>query len=177
MYVTVSWEDGADIIPRTNIYGTNDSLMWYANPVTFTTGGKEGNIIIKIEPWGSETGTYAVMYGMAPPLMTEGFQYIETFKGGETVFYNFYGNAETAYEISWEDSKDQEYDEDLPFDLDVKVSAWEGTVPTGSYFFRDIDDGYTLPQTVSPSSSGPILIRVESEKKAGFFGITYRSLP
>ena len=61
--VTVYWEnDNTVIVQRTNLYSNVNN--WYTTPQVFNTGGRSGNVIIKVEPWsaGYVGQTYGVLF-------------------------------------------------------------------------------------------------------------------
>ena len=69
-------------------------------------------------------------------------------------WFSFEGSAGTSYKIYWDDS----YQGSGTKTLDVKVSCYRADRSTG--YFTSVDTAYTTPQTVTPSTSETIYIKV-----------------
>jgi uncharacterized repeat protein (TIGR02543 family) len=131
----------------------------YTTPEIFTAESS-GNVIVRVEPYSSgSTGTYAVMYREVRSLGS-GTTETGTITIGGVKLYSFPIDANTMYEVTWEDSGDQAASSS--FNGDIKVTAYRGSIGSNILSnFNSVDSGYTTPQTVSYTSAATIYLKVD----------------
>jgi hypothetical protein len=168
MYITVYWEeDPWDIIPRKAL---SEWESWWSSPHILSTGYPAGNIIIKIEAYGSYTGTYAIGYYKAN-VLNQDIPVSEALAYRAVRGYKFSAEKDKYYIISWEDRNDQA--ENSSYTGDVRVSIRGRS--TGGLVWNEAS-GYTAPQFIYSGDNQDILIRVEAAS-GGTYGLVYTELP
>jgi hypothetical protein len=165
--VSASYESSGDSI----FYRADDD--GYDIPRTFTAEST-GNVILMVESYfdfsTSRIGSYAVLYGEVTSL-TNGTAAPGTISAGGIKLYSFPVNANTPYEVSWEDSGDQAGNSS--YTGDITVTAYYSNIGWSNILFSATDDGYTAPPTVSDDgSSDTIYLKVEGIS-AGTYTIKY----
>jgi hypothetical protein len=159
--VSVYYETGGDFI-FSSVYSG------YTTPRIFTATSS-GNVIIRVEPSSGYTGTYAVMYGEIKPLAI-GTAPPGAITAGEVKLYSFSIDANTVYEVSWEDSGDRAGSSS--YNGDIKVTAYRESIGSNALFYAE-NSGYATPQTVSHTSDAVIYLKVDGVS-AGTYSIKYR---
>jgi uncharacterized repeat protein (TIGR02543 family) len=143
----------------------------YTSPRVFTAESS-GNVIIRVEPYsGTNTGTYAVMYGEIRSLGS-GTTETGTIATGGVKLYSFPTDANAVYEVSWEDFGNQAGGSS--YDGDIKVTAYRGSIGS-SVLFNAVDSGYTTPRTVSYTSSTTVYLKVEGVSD-GTYSVKYQQI-
>ncbi len=159
--------------PQKVIWRTDNPAIATVSENGLVTGINEGQTIIRavFKYNESKSAQCSVTVTKTPDIKAIEWPPETTLSKGETIWYSFKAETGKTYSIRWNDKSGNS---NLVSNLtDIVVSAYKSDKTTP--YFKNIDSGYTEPQTVISSENGFIYIKITGYRitDAGKFSLRF----